>query len=51
MATESEQLLEVLVRQEALHNETVSGYQKDRVVRQQEFDLKDKDYEVQIEAL
>lgn len=51
MATESEQLLEVLVRQNALHNETVSGYQKDRVVRQQEFDLKDRDYEAQIEAL
>ena len=44
-------LLEVLQKQESLFNDTVSGYQKDRVVRQQEFDLKEKDYSDQIQGL
>lgn len=51
MTSEADMLLEVLQKQESLFNDTVSGYQKDRVVRQQEFDLKEKDYSDQIQGL
>lgn len=43
--------MDILQRQEALFNDTVQGYQKDRIVRQQEFDMKDRDFDEQIAVL
>ena len=51
LSNEADMLIETLARQEHLFKETVAGYQKDRVVRQQEFDLKEKDYADQIVSL
>ena len=51
MNVQSQQLYAVLQQQEALFRDTVAGYQKDRSVRQQEFDLKEKDYKEQVALL
>ena len=40
LGVEGQHLLQVLRAQEALFNDTVAGYQKDRSVRTQEFDMK-----------
>lgn len=37
--------MQVMQSQKALFEDTVSGYQKDRSVRTQEFDLKSQDFE------
>jgi len=40
LGTEAQELMQVMQGQKALFEDTVTGYQKDRSVRQQEFDLK-----------
>lgn len=37
-------LVNFLKQQESLFQDTVSGYQKDRSIRMQEFDLKERDF-------
>lgn len=43
--------MQVMQGQKALFDDTVAGYQKDRSVRQQEFDLKSQDFENTIAEL
>lgn len=38
-------------KQEQLFSETVQGYEKDRVIREQEFDLKKADFQEKIQEL
>ena len=40
LSSEAQELMQVMQAQKALFDDTVSGYQKDRSVRTQEFDLK-----------
>ena len=45
LGSEAQELMQVMQSQKALFEDTVSGYQKDRSVRTQEFDLKSQDFE------
>ena len=45
LSSEAQELMQVMQAQKALFEDTVSGYQKDRSVRTQEFDLKSQDFE------
>ena len=45
LGTDGQLLVQVLEQQKALFQDTVAGYQKDRSVRTQEFDLKQRDHE------
>ena len=40
LSSEAQELMQVMQSQKALFEDTVAGYQKDRSVRTQEFDLK-----------
>ena len=51
LGTEAQELGERMARQSALFEDTVAGYQKDRSVRMQEFDLKAQDFENTIREL
>ena len=50
LGTEAQELMQVMQSQKALFEDTVAGYQKDRSVRTQEFDLKAQDFETKIAA-
>lgn len=45
LAVEGQQLANFLKEQEQLFNDAVNAYQKDRSVRMQEFDLKERDFQ------
>ena len=51
LGTEAQELSQVLTSQKLLFDDTVAGYQKDRSVRTQEFDLKAQDFENTIAEL
>ena len=51
LGTEAQELMQVMQSQKALFEDTVAGYQKDRSVRTQEFDLKAQDFETTIAEL
>ena len=51
LSSEAQELMQVMQAQKALFDDTVSGYQKDRSVRTQEFDLKAQDFENTIAEL
>ena len=51
LGSEAQELLQVMQAQKALFEDTVAGYQKDRSVRTQEFDLKSQDFENTIAEL
>lgn len=51
LSSEAQELTQVMNAQKALFEDTVSGYQKDRSVRTQEFDLKAQDFENTIAEL
>jgi len=44
LGVEGQLMAQFLQQQESLFQDTMSGYQKDRSVRLQEFDLKQRDY-------
>ena len=51
LGTDGQLLVQVLEQQKSLFEDTVSGYQKDRSVRTQEFDLKQRDHEMKMAEL
>jgi len=51
LGSEAQELSQVLTSQKLLFDDTVAGYQKDRSVRTQEFDLKAQDFENTIAEL
>ena len=51
LGSEAQELMQVMKSQKALFEDTVAGYQKDRSVRTQEFDLKAQDFENTISEL
>ena len=51
LGTDGQLLMQVLEQQKALFQDTVAGYQKDRSVRTQEFDLKQRDHEDKMNQL
>ena len=51
LGTEAQELMQMLQGQKQLFEDTVQGYQKDRSVRTQEFDLKAQDFETTIAEL
>jgi len=51
LGTDGQLLIQVLEQQKALFQDTISGYQKDRSVRTQEFDLKQRDHDEKMSTL
>ena len=51
LGSEAQELIQFMQTQKSLFEDTVAGYQKDRSVRTQEFDLKAQDFEQTIAEL
>lgn len=51
LGSEAQELMQFMQTQKSLFEDTVAGYQKDRSVRTQEFDLKAQDFEQTIAEL
>ena len=51
LGLESEELRNFLVSQQNIYEEALSGYHKDRVIREQEFKLKEIDFKERIDEL